>query len=144
MYGGPIVKFEHRGEVRYFVWSTIGSGPSMGMSLEQLRAVIEDYHGKNGLQTLDEERLPRVEQFGTSSHVYTRDDLMKYHYEDEFGQREISLDELWDRYVEGDCCLRCHYATRIDDLDEEHHCNREDCRAGPDLRRGRLNHGQNR
>lgn len=127
---GPIIKIERNGVVRYFFWSTIGQGPSMGYTLEQLHQVYEEEFGRAGLRKLVEERLPRVEKSGCSSMVDTVESLMEHCYEDELGQRALSVEELWERYVEGDLCERCFRATKKDELDADGNCRREVCLDG--------------
>ncbi len=106
---GAIIKLQKEGRSdAYLEWSTIGSGPgTMGMMLAGFKAYYKDRHGTEGLRKLEEERLPRVEQYGCSSFIDTLQDLMRYNYEDQWGHRPILMDELWDRYVDGEICAEC-------------------------------------
>ena len=106
---GAIIKLQKEGRSdAYLEWSTIGSGPgTMGMMLAGFKAYYKDRHGTEGLRKLEEERLPRVEQYGCSSFIDTLQDLMRYNYEDQWGHRPILMDELWDRYVDGEICTKC-------------------------------------
>lgn len=125
---GVIVRLKKNSRVVYLEWTKVGQGPGMGMTLGAFRAYYQEEYGRYGMERLPE-RLARADATGTSSHVDTVEDLMKYNYADEFGQREISFEELWERYVEGEVCARCHYATRRSEMDGDV-CSREKCRTG--------------
>ena len=104
---GAIVKLEKPGRAPiYMEWSVTGSRPGMGMMLAGFKAYYRERFGTEGLRRLEEERLPRVERDGYSG-IHTLQELMRHHYEDQWGPRPILVDELWERYVDGQICAEC-------------------------------------
>lgn len=63
-----IIKLNDGSRDYYLEWSTIVDAPvSKGMSREELRSYIKHLYDLEGLEALDNDRLPRVDAKGTSS-----------------------------------------------------------------------------
>ncbi len=116
-----IIRVEKDDKVVYMEWTVIGSGPGMGMMLARFKDYYRDRFGTEGLRTLPE-RLERADKTNSSSFTHTREDLMRYHYEDEWGHRPISMDELWERYVDGEICAQCGHVRALRDMTKTDVC----------------------
>ena len=77
----------------YLEWSTVVDAPTTyGMPLDEFRDFYRDEYGKSGMGELDQ-RLKRVEDFGTSSIIVSLEDLLEHNRagpdETSIGRQEI-------------------------------------------------------
>jgi hypothetical protein len=92
--GQYIVKIKDK----FFMWSSIVDAPiSAGLTEEELTEWIRQEHGRDGLHTLPE-RLERVRQKGTSSHMYdSAEEVIEGNHAGPNGS-SLTADEIYEQY----------------------------------------------
>ncbi len=104
--GSCIIKLTRGHKVRYLTWSTIVDAPtSDAMTLPELRKYVKQQLGRAGELELPE-RLERLEKNGGFSmhrDFGAGEGMVGFISGNRAGvdETELTLDELWDMYVEG-------------------------------------------
>lgn len=97
--GKLICKFEDGPTEYYLEWSTVVDAPiTFGMSLEDFKEYYLEEYGRNGMEFDFQQRMERVEKYGTSSHLHSSvDDLIAFN---RAGNNETRLtkDQIIDWY----------------------------------------------
>lgn len=82
---------------KYFEWSSCSDAPTTyGMSKKELRRYIKEEYGNKGVSELDG-RIKRCEEFGTSFHGETLEDVLLTNRAGK-NEEHLSADEIYKSY----------------------------------------------